>query len=89
MAWNFEIKESAERDIARLDKPIQRCAKEKLAWLKESFINIVPEPLGFDLKGFFKLRFGDWRIVYEIIDEKEMLIVHAIDRRDKVYKRKI
>lgn len=89
MGWKFEIKENAERDIARFDKPIQRRAKEKLTWLKENFTSVIPEPLGFDLKGFFKLRFGDWRIVYEIIDEKEMLIVHAVDRRDKVYKRKI
>jgi mRNA interferase RelE/StbE len=71
-----------------LDRPIRRRVEEKLAWFVEHFDEVTASPLGFGFKGFFKLRVGDWRIVYEVKEETQTVVVHDIDHRSKVYKRR-
>ena len=85
MSWQFRITHQAERDISQLDVPIVRRVKERLEWFVTHFEEVVPLPLGADYKGFFKLCVGDWRIVYEVKDLERKIIVHAVDRRDKIY----
>ena len=89
MSWRFEIKESAERSVSKFDISVQHRIKERLHWLVANFDHINPQPLEFEYKGFFKLRVGDWRIVYEVKEDEKLIIVHAVDRRDKIYKRKL
>ena len=57
-------------------------------WFTTNFQNITPLPLGGRWKGFFKLRVEDWRIIYEVSHDSRLVIVHAIDTRDKIYKRR-
>ena len=87
--WRFEITDDAEHDIERLDPPVARRVRERLEWFIVHFEETVPLPLGAGYKGFFKLRVGDWRIIYEVKDPEREIVVHAIDRRDKIYKRRI
>ena len=35
----------------------------------------------------FRLRLGDWRVVYALDKERNLLLVAKIDRRGQVYKR--
>lgn len=85
--WRFEITDQAEADLEKLDAPIKKRVIEKLNWLINNFDQVAPIPLGEPLKGIFKLRVGDWRIAYEAEEIKKLVTVHAIDRRDKVYKK--
>ena len=85
--WRFEITDNAEADLEKLDAPIRKRVVEKLYWLVNNFDQITPIPLGEPLKGFFKLRVGDWRIAYEVEEIKKLVTVHVIDNRDKVYKK--
>lgn len=85
--WRFIITPEAESDIRRLDAPVRRRVLEKLKWFVENFNDVTPFPLDNPWKGFFKLRVGDWRIIYEVETSKNLVTVHLIDRRDKVYKR--
>ena len=87
-SWRFHITVVAENDVSRLDTPIRKRVKERLRWFQEHFEEIVPLPLGGTLAGFFKLRVGDWRIVYGIENDKSLVTIHVVDRRDKIYKRK-
>ncbi len=77
----------AERAIARLDAPVRKRVQERLARLITHFDEVLPLPLGGELRGFCKLRVGDWRIVYEIRESSNEIIVHQVDRRDKIYRR--
>jgi len=56
--------------------------------MRKNFDQITPLPLGDKWRGFFKLRIGDWRVVYEIEISKRLITIHYIDHRDKIYKRK-
>lgn len=85
--WQFDITRDAQFDLDKLDPQVKRRVLAKLNWLVNNFEYITPIPLGEPLKGFFKLRIGDWRIAYEVEDAKKLVTVHAIDRRDKIYKK--
>jgi len=37
---------------------------------------------------FYKLRVGDWRVIYKINWEERIIIVCCVDRRDKIYKKR-
>lgn len=37
-------------------------------------------------EGGFRLRVGDWRVVYVLDDERKRLLVGKIDRRGRVYR---
>ena len=85
--WLVKFTPEGEKDLTKLDKPVQRRVIIKLHWLEENFLRVVPEPLSNKWRGYFKLRVGDWRIVYEINFTNHFLIVHRIDLRDKIYKK--
>lgn len=85
--WRFEITQLAEADLKRLDTNIRKRALAKIAWLRDHFNHIIPQPIAGPYQGFFKLRVGDWRIVYQIEAEQWLVTIHLIDRRDKIYKR--
>ena len=39
-----------------------------------------------ELEGLLSLRYGQWRIVYEIDLEKQLIIIHGIGPRGDIYK---
>ncbi len=86
--WRFRITPEGEEDLDDLDKNFQKRVIEKLMWLAENFDKVTPLPLGGQWRGFFNSRVGDWRIIYEVDNENKEIIVHIIDRREKIYKRK-
>ena len=87
MAWEIRVLDAAGRDLARLDKLIARCIAQRIRWLSENVEAIQPEGLSGDLAGFHKLRVEDWRVVYEILRDEKVLLIHVIDHRSQVYRR--
>ena len=85
--WDFILTKSAELALAKLDNPVRERVFQKLHWLMESFNLAGLIPLSAELRGFFKLWIGDWRIIYEIDYNKEQVIVHGIGHRAKIYKK--
>lgn len=39
-----------------------------------------------DRKGGFRLRIGDWRVLYFLDDETKSLLVTKVERRGRVYR---
>ena len=85
--WKLVVTREAEADLSHLGSDIRHRVLQKIKWLQDNFEIITPLPLGGQWRGFFKLRVGDWRVVYQILIENQELVVHYIDRRDKIYKR--
>ena len=76
----------ALKDISALDKSITIRVIEKIDWLSANFDSVTKEALTGDFRGKYKLRVGDWRIVYSIEYGKETITIYAIEHRSKVYK---
>lgn len=87
-AFEPRILKAAGRDLERLDKPIARRIVQRIRWLSENVETIKPEALKGDLAGLFKLREGDYRIIYEVVRKERLLIIHGIGHRSQIYKRK-
>jgi mRNA interferase RelE/StbE len=49
---------------------------------------IQPEVFSGSLAGFHKLRVGDFRVIYEILDPEQILLVHAIGHRREIYRKR-
>lgn len=84
--WRFIITPEGEDDLDRLDTEVRARVKNKLGWLANNFDNVSPLPLGGPWRGFFKLRVGEWRIIYEIEHDKQLVTVHQVGLRDRIYK---
>lgn len=86
--WQLSLTEEAEDDLTKISSSIRQRILEKTVWLKDNFDQTSHLPLGFNWKGFYKLRVGDWRIIYEFETSKLEITVHRIENRDKIYKKR-
>jgi mRNA interferase RelE/StbE len=89
MAWRVEYSKEAEREIAKLDRPIaQRIIKfmgSRVAKLEN------PRSIGEALAGstwgdYWKYRVGDYRIIADIQDKKLLVQVVRLGNRREIYR---
>ena len=89
MAWQINVSESAEKQLAKLDRQI---AQRIMTFLRER-VAVLDDPrsIGDALKGselgeFWKYRVGDWRIICEIRDKVVLITVLRLGNRREVYR---
>ncbi len=87
--WSVWFSAEAKEDFLKLDRPVRVRIVEKLEWFAEHFNVTNLTSLVGDKREFLKLRIGDWRVLYAVDYTKHLIKVYVIDRRDKIYKRKI
>ncbi len=86
--WQIGWMPEALEDMEDLSPEVAQRVRERLEWMRENFEAIVHEPLRGEWRGFFRLRVGDWRVIYTVNWQKRLIIVHAVGHRDSVYKRR-
>jgi mRNA interferase RelE/StbE len=84
MAYTLKYHPDVKKtDIPKIDakkrKTIQRAIEERLATRPE----IYGKPLQRTLKGFWKLRVGDYRVVFKV--SNETISIYGIIHRKNVY----
>ena len=85
--WRVLFSDEAKRDFSRLDRSVRMQVTERIAWLAENFEHITPLSLHDDLRGYFKLRAGDWRVAYTFEPSEKNIKIRMIDHRTRIYKR--
>jgi mRNA interferase RelE/StbE len=80
--------QSAVRDLQHLDKSTSARIVQRLKWLTENIDSITPKRLTGQLSGLCKLREGDYRIIYQILNAEQTIVVHAIGHRKDIYRKK-
>ena len=81
---NIEWTESAIRDLKKLDKPIVLRILAKITWFSSNSERVIPEPLAGGFRGTFKLRVGDWRVVYAL--EGKTVVIQFVGHRGEIYR---
>jgi mRNA interferase RelE/StbE len=46
------------------------------------------KPLVGELAGLFSARRGDYRIVHEVLEEEQVVLIHRVQHRGEVYRRR-
>lgn len=86
MAYTVEFKTAAARDLSALPKNIQ----ERIA-VKINVLASDPRPYGVKKlegeEGLFRIRVGNYRIIYAVNDEARAVLVVRIRHRHGVYRR--
>jgi mRNA interferase RelE/StbE len=85
MSYSVEYEPEALADLERLTQAVRERVINKITWLAENFDQITPQALTADLSGFFKLRVGDYRVIYEFSRNDEVISIDRIRHRREVY----
>jgi mRNA interferase RelE/StbE len=86
--YRLRFLETAIRNLAALDRAIGRRIVNRLRWLASNLNHLRPEALTGDLAGLYKLRVGDYRVIYEILREEQVLVIHFVGHRREVYRQR-
>lgn len=90
MAWRIELERGAAKELDQLDPPVARrilrFLHERLAPLDDP--RSLEEPLkGSKLGDYWKYRVGDYRVIAALLDQRLIVLVLRVGRRDSVYRR--
>jgi mRNA interferase RelE/StbE len=85
MSYVIEYEPEAISDLEKLTQTVRERVVKKINWLAENFDQVKPQSLTADLSGFFKLRVGDYRVIYEFNHEEKIIFIDRIGHRREVY----
>ena len=86
MSYRVELTPSAKRDFDRLREEVRRRVVAALIVLGENPRPPKVKRLAGSLREFYRIRVGDFRIIYSIQDEKLVVSVVRIGDRKDVYR---
>ena len=84
--YRIRLLDTASRSLAKLDKPVARRIVDRLYWLAEHLVEADLEALTGEFEGMFKLRVGDYRVIYELLYEERLIVIHTIGHRREIYR---
>ena len=88
MSWSIKVSSIAEKYFKKLDQKRKRKIKEKLLALSRQqnpLENIQVKALTGELKGFYRLRIGNYRIIFALLEEEKVIAVVNIFPRGDAY----
>ena len=87
MSYFVEFKEDAMKELGKFDKKVAQRILNKIKWLAENFENVSHERLkGEEWEDMFKLRVGDYRVIYSVDRDKKIITIHLVGHRSEIYK---
>jgi mRNA interferase RelE/StbE len=86
MTYSVEYEPEVLVSLERLTPIVRDRVVNKINWLAENFEQITPSPLTADLAGFYKLRVGEYRVIYDFNSEERIITIDKIGHRREVYK---
>lgn len=85
MSFTVIYESEALADLEKLSQDVRQRIIQKIDWLSENFEQVTPQPLASNLSGFFKLRVGDYRVIYEFSREERIIIIDRVGHRREIY----
>lgn len=87
MKYDVEYSKSAMNTIKKMDSSTSKLIR---TWIEKNLINtknprIKGKALTDDLKGLWRYRVGDYRILVDIQDNKIVILILDIGYRSKIY----
>jgi mRNA interferase RelE/StbE len=86
--YSVRILDGARQELAKLDKAVGRRIVKRVSWLAEHLEDVKPEVLTGELANLFKLRVGAYRVLYEILRDERLIVIHKVGHRRDIYRRR-
>jgi len=83
--YRVEYALEAFSDLESLTPVVRERVISKIDWLAENFGELTPQALTANLSGFFKLRVGDYRVIYEFDRDVKIIFIDGVSHRKDVY----
>jgi len=84
--YKLEISSKAQKDLKRIDqKAQQRIIKEVLKLKRNRRPQQFKPLIGYKIAQF-RLRVGDYRVLYDVYDQDETVLILRIAHRRNIYK---
>jgi len=84
VSYSVRIKRSASRELARIPQPARARLVHAIDGLGDQ--PLIGSVLKGGLRGLRRLRVGDYRIVYELLDHELVVLVVRVARRGGAYR---
>lgn len=84
--YKVDFEEKIEDSMKKFPKRDRKAIYDKIDSLKTNPRPGGVEPLKGEWKGFYRVRAGDYRVIYTIQDEKLLILVVKVAKRGEVYK---
>ncbi len=84
--YEIRILDEAVRDLQQLDKTVSRRIVKRINWLAANLDSLHREILTGNFSEFYKFRVGDYRVLYQVLENERMLIIHQIGHRREIYR---
>ena len=87
MLYKIELTEDAVEQLSKIPRNIRNSILNAI----EVRLSENPhrfKPLVCDWKGYFRMRFGDYRVIYKVVEETVTVVVVRISVRSNVYNKK-
>lgn len=85
MSYRVEFEPEAIDDLDKLDETVRERIFTKINWLSSRFEQIKPQALSGNLSDFYKLRVGDYRVLYDFSRAEQLITIIRIKHRREVY----
>jgi mRNA interferase RelE/StbE len=86
--YSIRILKPASKELEKLDHATAKRVADRIQWLSENLDSTKLFALKGELKGFYKIREGTYRIIFEIVKSEQLIIIHAIGHRREIYRHK-
>ncbi len=85
--YRVEFRPETDGDLSGLSPDARERVLERIRWLAGNFEETNPEALkGTHWRGVFKLRVGDYRVLYTANRRQRLLTIHIVGHRREIYR---
>ena len=83
MSYCIEIQDRAVKSLKKISEPHKSTIKNKIELLK-NFTKDMPniKALQGEYKGLYRLRVGDYRVLFDIADKNRIIIIDVFARKE-------
>ena len=85
MAYSVSFEPESIDDLDQIYQVMSVRILKKIQWLSINFEKISPLPLTGQWSGFYKLRVGDYRVIYEFDIENQLIFIARVGHRREIY----
>jgi mRNA interferase RelE/StbE len=83
MAYRIEVERRAQKELARLPKTIEERIATAIGALAETPRPANCTPIQAAPQGTYRLRVGDYRILYVVVDDDKVIVIARVTRRNE------